>query len=589
MAMTELEVALKAWRKTKHPRFATLVELAAARLQKTEPTDWEKTAKKRDPLQVSWLFATVGDGVKPVVGIERLARLATLNDPRVVSGVLALLEKPPWVTTTAKNFFRLCLQILEDAKDARVKPALESLEPRFKSIINSQLGGQIASWMRTTIKSYPEIALDESQAALADSLEASFAHELGLARRKKPAGEQGLLEAIYAAPDDDAPRLVYADALLERGDVHGELINLQIARARGPVSDDDVRREEALLASPENFAKWGLPLSSAGHVIIERGFPSKLLLEPREAKTAVASPALRLLTELRGLSEKVGITTRRALVNDPLLDGATRVESLDPKTIASLKQEAPWPSISLVDDQTPFELAALKNVERLEWRRFWRLDRFEPFNPPARFVGAFPRLTAFMLHDALGTLGAWLEGMEGLESFGLFDFTLGRHLKPNPKALAPLRTLTRLRRLELSSDADHRLLEGLTIEDLDAMHGDPAELMAALPSLRTLRLWGEGADSVVAALHPNLLGRLKTLEIAWLRFDDAFTPRGVARVTPHGVRHTHDDHQKLVTLLASLSTGCVQRIELNRFSPFYAALETQIRQHAQVPVVNRWQ
>jgi uncharacterized protein (TIGR02996 family) len=36
-----------------------------------------------------------------------------------------------------------------------------------------------------------------------------------------------LIEAIVAAPDDDAPRLVYADWLIERGEAIGELIALQ--------------------------------------------------------------------------------------------------------------------------------------------------------------------------------------------------------------------------------------------------------------------------------------------------------------------------------------------------------------------------
>ncbi len=42
----------------------------------------------------------------------------------------------------------------------------------------------------------------------------------------------GLLEAIYAAPERDEPRLVYADWLLERQDPLGELIQLQVAQSR---------------------------------------------------------------------------------------------------------------------------------------------------------------------------------------------------------------------------------------------------------------------------------------------------------------------------------------------------------------------
>ena len=43
--------------------------------------------------------------------------------------------------------------------------------------------------------------------------------------------EAELLAAIHADPRDDAPRLVYADWLLERGDVRGELIVLHTMRS----------------------------------------------------------------------------------------------------------------------------------------------------------------------------------------------------------------------------------------------------------------------------------------------------------------------------------------------------------------------
>lgn len=42
-----------------------------------------------------------------------------------------------------------------------------------------------------------------------------------------------LLQAIYDSPEDDAPRSAFADYLSERGDLLGEFIHLQLARARG--------------------------------------------------------------------------------------------------------------------------------------------------------------------------------------------------------------------------------------------------------------------------------------------------------------------------------------------------------------------
>jgi len=64
--------------------------------------------------------------------------------------------------------------------------------------------------------------------------------------------EQRLLDAIRDAPDDDGPRLAYADALTQRGDPRGELIVVQCQLAALPAADDPrrpalARREHALL------------------------------------------------------------------------------------------------------------------------------------------------------------------------------------------------------------------------------------------------------------------------------------------------------------------------------------------------------
>lgn len=73
--------------------------------------------------------------------------------------------------------------------------------------------------------------------------------------------EQRLLDAIVAAPDDDVPRMVYADWLQSRGDPRGELIQLQCQLAAVP--DDDRRRniriaENKLLAA--HGQAWKQPL-----------------------------------------------------------------------------------------------------------------------------------------------------------------------------------------------------------------------------------------------------------------------------------------------------------------------------------------
>jgi uncharacterized protein (TIGR02996 family) len=67
-----------------------------------------------------------------------------------------------------------------------------------------------------------------------------------------------LLEAVAASRDDDAPRRVYADALLEQGDPLGEFIHVQCDLAAGGLSREESikrrRRERELLTA--NQERW---------------------------------------------------------------------------------------------------------------------------------------------------------------------------------------------------------------------------------------------------------------------------------------------------------------------------------------------
>ena len=60
---------------------------------------------------------------------------------------------------------------------------------------------------------------------------------------------EDFLRAIWAAPNDDAPREQYAAWLIERSDPRGELITLQFARHRGTDAPTGKARERELLAA----------------------------------------------------------------------------------------------------------------------------------------------------------------------------------------------------------------------------------------------------------------------------------------------------------------------------------------------------
>jgi uncharacterized protein (TIGR02996 family) len=84
--------------------------------------------------------------------------------------------------------------------------------------------------------------------------------------------EAELLEAVYAAPADDAPRVVYADWLQARADPRGEFIALQLERAHNRARRGGRKRENELLE--EHGVRWRKPLRAwdEPHTSFERGF-----------------------------------------------------------------------------------------------------------------------------------------------------------------------------------------------------------------------------------------------------------------------------------------------------------------------------
>lgn len=156
-----------------------------------------------------------------------------------------------------------------------------------------------------------------------------------------------LLAAIAAHLDDDAPRLVYADALTERQDPRGEFIVLQCRAAKLATSDplraELLQRAQELLDA--NRAAW-LPIDPSLDWRFERGFPSSLLKVNvrafREHAAALAQvPTLRTLELHFGTPRPEDLN---GLVQIPLLQ---RLKSLSfnwhaPSSVILELLTSPW-------------------------------------------------------------------------------------------------------------------------------------------------------------------------------------------------------------------------------------------------------
>jgi uncharacterized protein (TIGR02996 family) len=231
-----------------HPdaRLAALIDRVCARALAVKPVpagaSWDEVARRDFEFwKRPWLLEQF-DWKHP----EAEKRLKVLNkmfyDPRLARWAASQLELP-----AARPYRKLLLQRL------RLLPF-----------------GEKAKGMSAAEQRAYDLELEENcQPMPAEA--AFFLEKLERALDgEKPGagGERELLAAIYANPEDDAPRLVYADWLISKGDPRVEFIALQC-------SDRPVRGKEKDLLAKHRTAWLGKIAPGLADAVFERGFLAK--------------------------------------------------------------------------------------------------------------------------------------------------------------------------------------------------------------------------------------------------------------------------------------------------------------------------
>lgn len=215
---------LAAWKRRPLPDVASLL----LELEHTFParafTAWPERAAETPPEERGALLPLVV--TKSLV--ESRARLETLvewgPDPRVSALVALIVREAPWSSDSSKPTWSAVIELIGALRDPALAavvaeaPAGWSLRPTMAAWLTRALA-------KAEIPGAPAPATKPERAAIA-AIRARLS-----APRSAPAprGERELFAAVYANPEHDAPRLVLADHLQQRGDPRGEFIALQIA------------------------------------------------------------------------------------------------------------------------------------------------------------------------------------------------------------------------------------------------------------------------------------------------------------------------------------------------------------------------
>ncbi|MDP1919566.1 MAG: TIGR02996 domain-containing protein [Myxococcales bacterium] len=572
-----LTEAIERYRKTTHPRWAQLAEWASNRLETATPRHvigssgkavdtrgWFELEAKNDVLDVPRLLAAFVKGVKSAIGAERVTLLGKRKDPRVVSGLLRVLENPPWRAGTALPFFKACLEVLVASKDVRAKMGLESLSTRYKAIIDTSIGEVIAGHCARAAQKLADVEvpkLSSADEARLTELERLFETEkrateqtASEAKRAKQSDDE-LLSAVYASPDDDGPRLVFADLLSERADERGEFISLQVHRAAGRGTLEMLLREQQLLADSKRRAKWELPLSGAATCIPRRGFPADVSLSVTNLKRVVGLPAWATV-ESMGLPNGASGKMLRALVDHEVMRRIRSVTNLSTDNRALLGDEPrPWKAVSFhYLHGEPFRTDVPERFPALEVMHLMTGGPIE-LEALAKFTGLVELRLA--VNEQL-TEFDWLTGLQKLERLDL-QSQLRDGILPSVLARLP-----RLKRVGFGWAPTAERIAGVSVDTLGLGNSSAVQVAAVsrvLGQVRELELRTSFAAAIVTAcLATWTASSLQRVRLSRSLFLERTGDRWSA----------HADFSRL-EFDAVLALGAVPGIDTLSFAPFHVS------------------
>lgn len=387
-----LEVALAAWRESRVPALADLVDAIGARIPvralppKTIHRAWLDLAAKNDSADVGTLIATIDRGVPrptkkssrfravlPEGWIERARALAERpDDPRIPRAIVTVLRESTWSIweDDREATFVTPLRVVERSRDVRLLPLLDEAAaaaregrlPGTNAAIRDALTPVIAA-----LRAIEPPADEERAHAIIASLGGAPAVDL-----------QPLLDLVLRDPDDDAARLVYADALTAAGDPRGEFITLQLLP--DPTPEQTARMQSILRA---HQGEW---LGDLAHVFAGIRFERGMLASAELVNNAGAAaqvwaraPMNPLLATMHMLRKGLGNETHySSFVFSPQMRSLRSVAVLSQKMLTPLT-EGSWPFEAIDFAKTP-NAATLDKVAAA--RSLPRLRRLElPANP----------------------------------------------------------------------------------------------------------------------------------------------------------------------------------------------------------------
>ena len=289
--------------------------------------------------------------------LANLRALGKLDDPRLAGWAIDALVRLPFTAVTARAF----LLAVANTAVRHGDPRLAARAPEIRAALATRIGRlairtELLRIVERGIAKLPAVRLATARERAAETELAALVEPLGDVTRSIDA----LYAEIYANPEDDGPRLVLADALSAQGDPRGELIVLQLERARTGGAEPGARERELLgkhgkawLGDLAPVLSWGKGYS---RTTFRRGFVAKadvILSVGNKLRPILAHPAWATVEEIDGLfDDEHGLLARAPL------RGLRELELDDDDMIARIAKRAdPLPAVRRLVVMEPISVA----------------------------------------------------------------------------------------------------------------------------------------------------------------------------------------------------------------------------------------
>ncbi|MBA2539860.1 MAG: TIGR02996 domain-containing protein [Deltaproteobacteria bacterium] len=269
-----LPILIAQWRVRKAPELGDLIDRVDERVTGAPfegSTDrWLAAAAVADDLSRGPLLRAIPK--RTLEDTQRVLDVATeWDDPRLTRILRGLLVELPWTGRRSRDGWREIFRFIASQRDPRLVELVHTLPPTWT--IGEEMQRFLTKLLTSAVK--PVAIAPWPEAAALGAL-------LGVTPSivTKAETEADLLARIYEHPEDDAPRAVYADWLLERENPRGEFIVLQLR----PDKDDAATKRELALLKKHQKA-WLGPMEPVIRAVeLRRGFPASATIKFRHQR-----------------------------------------------------------------------------------------------------------------------------------------------------------------------------------------------------------------------------------------------------------------------------------------------------------------